>query len=67
MEKLLMSTDTMTLPVLHKLPTVMARTGLSRSAIYRVINTGQLKTVKIGRSVRVKEADLQRFIESLGN
>lgn len=62
-----MTTDTMTLPVLHKLSTVMARTGLSRSAIYRVINTGQLKTVKIGRSVRVKEADLQRFIESLGN
>lgn len=67
MEKLLMTTDTMTLPVLHKLSTVMARTGLSRSAIYRVINTGKLKTVKIGRSVRVKEADLQRFIESLGN
>jgi excisionase family DNA binding protein len=61
-----MSTDTMTLPALLKLSEVMAKTGLSRSAVYRVINTGQLKTVKIGRSVRVKETDLHRFIESLG-
>lgn len=61
-----MSTDTMTLPALLKLSEVMAKTGLSRSAVYRVINTGQLKTVKIGRSVRVKESDLHRFIESLG-
>lgn len=62
-----MSTDTMTLPALLKLSEVMAKTGLSRSAVYRVINTGQLKTVKIGRSVRVKETDLHRFIESLGH
>lgn len=61
-----MSTDTMTLPALLKLSEVMAKTGLSRSAVYRVINTGQLKTVKIGRSVRIKETDLHRFIESLG-
>lgn len=61
-----MSTDTMTLPALLKLSEVMAKTGLSRSAVYRVINMGQLKTVKIGRSVRVKEIDLHRFIDSLG-
>jgi len=61
-----MTTDTINLPALHKLSEVMTRTGFSRSAVYRVINLGQLKTVKIGRSVRVKEADLHRFIESLG-
>ena len=48
-----MSTDTVTPPSLHKLAVVMARTGLSRSAVYRVINEGKLKTVKIGRSVRI--------------
>jgi excisionase family DNA binding protein len=45
--------DTVTAPSLHKLAVVMARTGLSRSAVYRVINEGKIKTVKIGRSVRI--------------
>ena len=60
-----MSTDTVTPPSLHKLAVVMARTGLSRSAVYRVINEGKLKTVKIGRSVRVNEKELNRFINDL--
>ena len=60
-----MSTDTVTPPSLHKLAVVMARTGLSRSAVYRVINEGKLKTVKIGRSVRISEQELNRFIDDL--
>jgi excisionase family DNA binding protein len=60
-----MSTDTVTPPSLHKLAVVMARTGLSRSAVYRVINEGKLKTVKIGRSVRISEQELNRFINDL--
>jgi excisionase family DNA binding protein len=52
-------------PTLHRLTVVMSRTGLSKSGLYRVINSGQLKVIKIGRSVRVSEAELARFIESL--
>lgn len=52
-------------PTLHKLPTVSARTGLSRSALYREMKVGRLKIVKIGRAVRVREQDLNEFIESL--
>ena len=44
-----MSTDTVTVASLHKLAVVMARTGLSRSAVYRVIIEGKIKTVKIAR------------------
>jgi hypothetical protein len=33
--------------------------------LYRVINTGQIKVIKIGRSVRVSETELARFIVSL--
>lgn len=54
------------LPTLHRLPVVMTRTGLSRSALYKVINSGQLRVVKIGRAVRVSEDELSRFITSLG-
>lgn len=57
---------TETLPTLLKLPEVMERTGLSKASVYRVINSGQLKTVKIGRSVRISETELSRFINSLG-
>ena len=60
-----MSTVTVTPPSLDKLAIVMARTGLSRSAVYRVINEGKLKTVKIGRSVRISEQELNRFINDL--
>ena len=60
-----MSTETVTAPSLHKLAVVMARTGLSRSAVYRVINEGKIKTVKIGRSVRISEQELNRFINAL--
>jgi len=57
--------ETSLLPTLHKLVEVGSRTGLSRSALYREINAGRLKVVKIGRSVRVTESELSRFIESL--
>jgi predicted DNA-binding transcriptional regulator AlpA len=58
-------------PTLHKLASVSARTGLSRSALYREIfhseknPNGRLKVVRIGRSVRVREQDLNDFIDSL--
>ncbi len=54
-----------TLPTLHKLSAVSARTGLSRSALYREINAGKLHIIKIGRSVRISESELSRYIESL--
>jgi len=57
---------------LHKLAGVIARTGLSRSAIYREIHSdtnrsGRLKVVRIGRAVRVREQDLNDFINALAS
>ena len=57
--------ETSTLPTLLKIAEIMDRTGLSKASVYRVINAGQLRTVKIGRSVRVTEAELSRYIEAL--
>jgi excisionase family DNA binding protein len=59
--------ETSTLPTLLKIAEIMDRTGLSKASVYRVINAGQLKTVKIGRSVRVTESELSRYIEALEN
>lgn len=57
--------ETQNLPQLHKIASVSARTELSRSAIYQQIKDGNLKTVKIGKSIRITENDLQTFIASL--
>lgn len=57
--------ETSTLPTLLKIAEIMDRTGLSKASVYRVINAGQLKTVKIGRSVRVTESEMSRYIEAL--
>jgi excisionase family DNA binding protein len=59
--------DTITTPSLHKLNKVSERTGLSRSSLYREIKSGKLKTVKIGRAIRVREQDLSDFINAFPN
>ena len=57
--------ESQVLPQLHALGVVSARTSLSRSALYREIKAGRLRALKIGKSLRVSETDLQVFISSL--
>ena len=57
--------ESQVLPQLHALGVVSARTSLSRSALYREIKSGRLRALKVGKSLRVSEDDLQAFIASL--
>ena len=57
--------ESQVLPQLHALGVVSARTSLSGSALYREIKAGHLRALKIGKSLRVSETDLQVFISSL--
>lgn len=57
--------DTITTPQLHKLSMVSQRTGLGRTSLYALIKDGRLKTVRVGRAIRVKETDLAEFINSM--
>jgi excisionase family DNA binding protein len=59
--------DTITTPYLHKLATVSERTGLGRTVLYQQIKSGNLKVVRVGRAIRVKEADLADFINLMPN
>jgi hypothetical protein len=74
-----MSTELALPATLHKLGAVSLRTGLSRSALYREIQnpknvsgeirineSGRLRVVHVGRSVRVREQDLIAFLDALG-
>jgi excisionase family DNA binding protein len=51
-----------TVTKLYKLQEFITRTGLSRSTAYREIASGRLKVARIGRSVRISEAEICRYI-----
>lgn len=42
---------------------VAARLGVSHRTVTRLIASGQLKALKVGAQVRVRPADLDRFVE----
>ena len=52
-------------PQMLSIPMVSERTSLSRSTLYREIDAGRLKTVKIGKSVRITEQALRDYIQQL--
>ncbi len=39
--------------------------SISRNHAYRIANSGSLQTVRIGRSLRISEESLARWLESL--
>ena len=42
-------------------------TGLGRSTIYRLFDDGKLKRLKSGTRTLIKVADLEAYIDSLGD
>lgn len=47
------------------IPQVAERLGLSRSTVYNLVNAGKLKAIKINKSVRFADIDVDAFIQSL--
>jgi excisionase family DNA binding protein len=39
--------------------------GISRAMVYRLINAGELHTVKIGKARRISVEELQKYVERL--
>ena len=52
-----------TKPKLHHLSEFLDRTGLSRSSAYREITAGNLRVTRIGRSIRISESEICRYIQ----
>lgn len=42
---------------------VAARYRISRMSVYRLIHSGELKSLRFNRSIRIAESDLQRYFE----
>ena len=50
-------------PALLKPEDIAQRLNISRAMAYKLTATGELPTVRIGRIVRVREADLEAYIQ----
>ena len=48
---------------LLRLEDIADRLAISRSMAWKLLATGELKAVRIGRAVRVRPADLEAYIE----
>src|ERR1019366_8838696 len=56
---------TMHNPLAHSIAEASARSGIGRTAIYELINTGQLPARKRGRRTLILAEDLRRCLQSL--
>jgi excisionase family DNA binding protein len=52
--------------VLLKVPEVARKLGFSRSAVYGMMASGELPTVRRGRSVRVSVRALEKWLKERG-
>jgi excisionase family DNA binding protein len=52
-------------PLAHSITEACARSGIGRTAIYELINTGQPPARKRGRRTLILADDLRRCLESL--
>lgn len=50
---------------LHPVAVVMSRLSLSRSAVFDLIRTGELRSVKVGRRRLVSEAAIREFVDRI--
>ena len=51
--------------LLLKIPEVMERLALGQTKVYELMSSGELRSVKVGRSRRVPSDDLERFVAEL--
>lgn len=51
--------------LLLKIPEVMARLAVGQTKVYELMSSGELRSVKVGRSRRVPNNDLERFMAEL--
>lgn len=59
-----MTTDTQSAPLAHRINDAARRLSVGRTTLYELINSGELKTIKIGGRTLIPESELQRAIAS---
>ena len=59
-----LSIEEKTLPRLLNAQDVAAALNMGLSTVYMLVERGELPSIRIGRSVRIRLEDLEKFIES---
>lgn len=49
-------------PLAHDVNTAAARLGIGRVKLYELINSGEIKSFRIGAKRLIPESELQRFV-----
>ncbi len=49
-------------PLAHQIPQACARLAVSRSTLYELLKSGELRAFKLGSRTLIPESELQRFI-----
>ena len=49
---------------LLSIPDLCQELGMGKSWVYRHLRTGEIPSVKLGRSIKVKREDLEEYLES---
>lgn len=52
-------------PKLLRIGEVCLTLGMSKSTIYREIHSGNLRALKIGKSIRITQDEINRYVESI--
>jgi excisionase family DNA binding protein len=51
-------------PKLHSIEEVCRALGMGKSWTYRKIKSGEIPSIKLGRSIKVKREDLEEYLEA---
>jgi excisionase family DNA binding protein len=51
--------------LLYRIPKVAEHLGISRSKVYELLKSGELRSVQIDRSRLVRARDFQAYVDSL--
>ena len=49
---------------LLSIPALCQELGMGKSWVYRRLRSGEIPSVKLGRSIKVKRADLEEYLEN---
>ena len=52
-------------PVLLTMPQAAASLGLSRSKLYELVASGDIRVIRIGRAVRISRKQIDTFVRGL--
>lgn len=52
------------LPLTLRVEDLMPILGIGRNTAYELVNSGQIKSIRVGRQIRIPKTEILRFLEA---